>query len=292
MVRPPRDPDDDPKLTSDGRIDPARLDVAVKPRRKRKARNRPQPSEELRQAEAAMEKRSLARPHPPGVILEAAGFDEEHWTAPHSDSDLWTLQLAVAFGTRSRAVLYTFMRQLEKLCGRDIWDEETQQWRLDEHEYSAALAMVNTVKPKDEMQAALAAQMVAVHMMQMKCSARALRYDTDTQTTAVAAKLARTFTLQLEALQSLQGKKRTARQSIKVSKETHHHQHIHVHRDRGAEENDAQPQEPGAATVEGRAALPGPREGHGEVVPFPRDEGKEGVPETRGSESRRSKGKG
>lgn len=27
------------------------------------------------------------------VMLEPAGFDNEHWTPPHSDPDLWVLQL-------------------------------------------------------------------------------------------------------------------------------------------------------------------------------------------------------
>lgn len=276
MTRPPRDPDDDITRTRDGRIDPARLDVADKPKRKkrrRKARNRPEPSAELRSAELAMEKRALARPHPPGVICEPAGFDEEHWTAPHNDRDLWTLQLAEAFGTRSLAVINTFMQQLEKLCGKNIWDEEAYQWRLDEHEFSAAVAMVSTVRPKNEMEAALAAQMVAVHLMQMKCSARALKYENDTQTAAVAGKLARTFTLQIESLQSLQGKKRTARQSIKVQKETHHHQHMHWHREGAESEGRPQATEGGelrharTCEPEERPSLPSPDEG-GEVVPI------------------------
>ena len=217
-------------LPHGNRLNPSSLDVTEKPEKKRKARHRPEPSSELRGTEAALEKRAYSRPIPPGVMLEPAGYDEEYWTSPHSDRELWTLQLADAFGTRSQAVFITFMRQLEGLCDKSMWDEEVQQWHLDEHEYSAALAMVSTVKPKNEMEAALAAQMVAVHMMQMKLSARAIRYEADTQTAAVAGKLARTFNDQLRVLQEIQGKKRTTRQSIKVSKETHHHQHVHVHR--------------------------------------------------------------
>ena len=78
------------------------------------------------------------------------------------------------------AVINTFMRQLEKLCDLKMWDEEAGQWRLDEHEFSAAIAIVNATKPANELEAAHAAQMVAVHLLQMKCAARALKYDSDT----------------------------------------------------------------------------------------------------------------
>ena len=274
MVRPPRDPDDLASLKSDGRLDPAKVDAGQRPKRKRKLRNRPDPPAELREWERAAEKRMLARPYPPNVMLEPAGFDEEHWTSPHSDNSLWTLQLADAFGTRSQAVFVTFMRQLEALCGKSHWDDQARQWRLDEQEYSAALAIVNSVKPRNETEACLAAQMVAIHMLTMKVTARALKYEYDTRTSAAAGKLARTFTLQLEALQSLRGGKRTARQSIKVSKETHHHQHIHVHRGEGG--SDGQPHGPRAAPVDQCVALPSPEPG-GEALPLPGDEGQGAV---------------
>jgi len=252
----------------DGLIDPATLDAAAKPRRKRPTRNRPAPADELRDWEGAAERRALARPYPPGVMLEAAGMDEECWTAPHNDSGLWMLQLADAFGTRSQAVIATFMRQLEALCGPDHWDEDAKQWRLDENLFSAAIAIVNSVKPRNEMEAALAAQMVAIHLLTMKVSDRALRYDCDTRTAATAAKLARAFTEQLEALKRLRQRGRTAKQSITVRKELH--QHIHYHRGEG--ESDGQPHERGAAPADERPALPSP-EPSGEPLPMPRDEG-------------------
>src|SRR3546814_13137920 len=86
----------------------------------------------------------------------------------------------------------------------------------------------------------LAAQMVATHLLTMKVGARALRYDYDTRTAASYAKLAKAFAMQTDAMQGLKGRKRTARQSIKVTRESHHHQHIHVHR--GPEQNDGQSQ--------------------------------------------------
>jgi hypothetical protein len=264
--------DPDKPIPQDGRVNPAALDVTAKPKRKRRARNRPKPSLELSQWAAGAEVRAHSRPHPPGIILEPAGFDKEHWTSPHSDPDLWTLQLAEAFGTRSRAVISTFMSQLAALCGEKEWDDEARQWRLDENEYSAALAMVSSIKPKSEMEAALAAQMVAIHLLQMKVAARAIKFDYDTKTAAVAGKLARTFTMQLDSLQRLRGRQKTTRQSIRVTKELH--QHVHYHR--GDVGTHGQPQATPAVQPEELPALPSPDEG-GEVVPLASRRGKKSV---------------
>lgn len=265
MTRPPRDPDDMNYHTKDGRLDPAKADVANRPKRRRRNRKLPDPPPELREWEKEAEKRLYARPIPPNIILEPAGFDEERWTAPHSDTELWTLQLADAFGTRSRAVIATFMRQLEALCRPDHWDDEAKQWRLDEHEYSAMLGIIASTKPRNELEAAQVAQIVAIHLLTMKVAARAIKYEYDTRTAAVAAKLARTFTLQVETFRSGRRRKPAARQTITVRKETH--QHVHYHDNRGAIENERQPYGRAIAAADKRAALPSPDES-GNVLPL------------------------
>ena len=251
-------------IPNDGQLDPTSIDVAARKPRKRKARNRPAPPPELVEWAEGAEKRLLARPYPPGIMLEPAGLNKEHWTSPHADVGLWQDQLGEAFGTRSKAVITLFLRQLEALCSEDQWDEESKQWRLDENEFSAALAMVNAIKPKNEMEAALAAQMVSVHLMQMKCAARAIRFEHDDKTATVAAKLARTFVMQMQALQALRGRSKTVRQSIKVRKELH--QHVHYHR--GADKTDGQPQATPAGQSEELSTLPSSDE-TGNVVPLP-----------------------
>lgn len=264
------------KDMQDGRIDPAKLDAAVNPRRRRRKRNRPEPAAELRDWEGAADERAHARSYPPGIMLEPAGYGEEIWTAPHSDDSLWTLQLADAFGTRSRAVISTFLSQLEALCGHSHWDDEAKQWRLDENQFSAALAIVNSVQPRNEMEAALAAQMVAMHLLTMKVSAYAIKHEYDTRTAAAAGKLARTFTLQMEALRSLRGEKRETHQSISVTKELH--QHVHYHRGEG--ESEGQPHEQPATIVDQCTALPSPEPG-GESVPLPSRERQDTMPDAR-----------
>lgn len=265
---------DDPNhLDKSGRLKPENLDAA-KRLKHRRARNRKAPADELEVWAKAAEKRAHARPYPPGIMLEPAGLDDEHWTAPHNDDGLWSLQLADAFGTRSQAVFKTFLAQLEKLTGKSYWDEDAKQWRLDENELSASLAIINASKPRNEIEACQAAQMVAVHLLTMKAGAYAIQHHYDHRSALVVAKLANAFSGQIVAMQSLKGKRQTARQSIKVNRESHHHQHIHVHR--GAGENKEQAHEPTdrkpAQIDDDRALVRGQKSG-GNVVPLSRDEG-------------------
>lgn len=261
--------DDNGAISKGGDIDPATVDVSNRPRRK--ARNRPDPPPELREWETKAEQRLLNRPFPPHVILEPAGFDQEHWTSPHNDLALWTLQLADAFGTRSQAVLSLFMSQLESLCGRGVWDDDANQWRMQESELSAILALVNAFRPRNEPEAMLAAQMVATHLLTMKVGARALRYDYDTRTASAYAKLAKAYAMQTDAMQGMKGKRRTTRQTITVKKELH--QSVHYHDHRRGKQNQRRPHEPSDGTAaeitDQRATVRGKNAG-GVVVPLSR----------------------
>lgn len=261
---PPADPGRTVSQSDDGRLNPKTLDLA-KPKRTRR-RKLPSPPAEVEVWGKAAEKRARARPYPPGVILEPAGMDAEHMTAPHGDTGLWSLQLGEAFGTRSRAVLETFMQQLKALCGQSHWDEEAKRWRIDEHEFSALLAIINAAKPRNEIEAMLVAQMAAIHLLQMKVTARAIKYDDDTRTAETAAKLAKAFALQFQTLREAKGRRRTVRQQIKVSRETHHHQHVHVHRGEGV--SDAQAHEPRPGEPPESQALQGTEPG-GQVLRLP-----------------------
>lgn len=274
-------------MPRDGLMDPQQSDVA-KPKRKRprKLRGRADPPIDLIAYKTGAEKRVKARPTHPMIMLEPTGFDREAMVPLFNDERLHDLMLADAFGTRSYAVMSTFLQQLETLCCERWWDEEAQQWRLNEPTFNTILALVGSIKPKNEMEAAFAAQMAAVHMLSMKVSARAIRYEYDTKTVHAAGKLARTFVMQMQELRAMRGKTKSTRQNIKVSRETHHHQHIHVHREAG--ENDGQshaPSEPvcrnpAAITIDDRDALPGADEG-GRVVPLPSRARPRAVPDAR-----------
>lgn len=249
-------------------IDPKLVNVAERKTRKRR-RVAPEPSAELLAGKDRALKRARSRPLSPGVMFEPRGKGEGFLiTSPHSDFELWELQVADAFGTRSQSIMRTFLSQLKALVPEG-WDAQAERWKPHETELNAALAMVADVQPRNVREAALAAQMVAVHWMQMRLSAAALNrggivMDKDA---ALASKLARTFTMQLDTLDRIRGKRRTAKQSIKVTKESH--QHVHYHDHRGGKEKDGQSLGRPAGIVDQRPALRCQDEG-GEVVPLPR----------------------
>src|SRR6476659_5070208 len=83
------------------------------------------------------------------------------------NEDHWVALLFDAFGTRSQATFRTFMCQLAELCSTD-WNKAEEAWHPSEDELIAAVQIVRSTKPRNEAEACLAAQMVAVHAMQMK----------------------------------------------------------------------------------------------------------------------------
>lgn len=123
-------------------IDPKAQDVATKFRRRRN-RKQPEPRPELKTGEDRALARALKRPIPPGVMYEYDGRNGEGHYAPtsvHSDLNIWHLQLADAFATRSQSVISAFMDNLQRLCGLE-WDKGIG-WKPNETEMNAALAMV------------------------------------------------------------------------------------------------------------------------------------------------------
>jgi len=256
-------------------IDPRRMDAAKSRKRRRKDRTLPDPPENLKAGKAAARAFADTLPLMPGLMEEARPDGRPKLVAPHNDHELWELQLVQAFGTRSRALLGTFLEQLWKLCPQ-VWDADFRQWKVDETEWNALVALVADHQPENSAQAALAAQMAATHMLMMRLSAQALNrghsiYEADA---ALASKLARTFAIQCEAMQALKGKSRTANQSIHVHKETH--QHVHHHggggnfgrQSHGPAESGRTIEASEAVWSEGpvRQSLPGPsREGQGTV---------------------------
>lgn len=253
-------------------IDPVREDVAARPRRRRH-RDRPEPSPLMRADKPKALAQALKRPHAPAIMFEREG-DGYIATAPHSDDDLWDLQIARAFGTRSQSVMREFLIQLEALCTR-AWDDQDRAWKPNESEFTAILSMVNDLQPRNTAEAGLAAQIVLLHLMVMRLGKQALNSGgmIMERDAALTGKLARTYAMLMDTYQGLRGKRRTSRQTIKVSKELH--QHVHYHDHRGSQGNDGQSHGRGEAGAEkfepadDCPALPGADEG-GRVVPLPR----------------------
>jgi len=227
----------------------------------------------------------------PGVAIEVEKVTEFGYqlASPHSDTGAWQAMICDALGTRSEATAQTFLYHLAELCSQN-WHPSHGgggEWCPDERELNMILSFVAGIKPKNEMEAALAAQMVAVHLMQMRLSARALASGhVLVEDAAIAGKLARTFAMQIDALSRLKGKRSSSKQTITVRQEKHVHHHQHVHIEGGGSETGDQPHasaDPieGARSVEQRPALPRP-DAQGAVVPLRRDEREASLPDARG----------
>lgn len=257
------------------------VDPDKKPRH-RKRRGLPPPPDFLKAGEAKADAALRRLPASPGILLEPAKKGRG-WvnSAPHSDWLLWDTQLHEAFGTRSRSLVKVFLDQLKGLVATNWASEgETNDWKPNETELNAVLALVADIKPKNATEAALAAQMVAVHLVTMNLARDAFNHGSMVmeKSASLMGKLARTYTMQLETLRLLRGgKKPTIRQAITVKRETHYHQHVHDHRAAseagGVHENEGQPYEAeGTRTIEGSATLRGEEPG-GDVVPITRNAG-------------------
>jgi hypothetical protein len=220
---------------------------------------KPRLSRQQRQRAQEAEERLWDRPIHPGVALAQR---EGRWEpeSPWADEDeaAWHALVFDALGTRSQAVVSAFIANLQALVGE--W-HDGQRWRPDENALTAALSMVATAKPQNELEAALCAQMVAVHLLTMRVAGQALGNGyVEPRSAIMTAKLALTFARQSEALAKVQGRVRA--QEITVRYERHEHRHFHdekhVHvRDGGSGEIRDQAHEP-CLEAEKRPALPGP----------------------------------
>jgi hypothetical protein len=218
-----------------------------------------------------------------GVVLTPSDGCDYAVGPPHGDHAGWEARIRSAFSAHRLSTAIAFLDQLTSLCTIS-YDRGSGQWKPSEIELNFALGIIDSIRPRNQMEAALAAQMVAVHFMQMRMSSRMLgeqdigSRDANAREAAVAGKLARTFAMQMDTLNRIRGR-RTARQSIKVKKELHQHVHYHDHRgDRGsgAEPQAAIPVRQGASVSPERTALPGQDE-TGCVVSLPRRQRKAGV---------------
>lgn len=144
-------------------------------RRLRKAAQKPPMPANLEPIAAKARERHKKRHANPGVAIEKVTVHGYRLASPHSDTEAWQAMVCDALGTRSEATALQFLFQLTQLC-EQVWhpDDETGggEWVPDECELNMILNMVSSIKPRNEMEAALAAQMVAVHLMTMSVAER------------------------------------------------------------------------------------------------------------------------
>ena len=224
-----------------------------------------------------------------GIIREA---DNTMSISPtHADTEGFALMLNEAFGTVSNSFTGTSMVALEWMTRQRGVGQANDTTSLN-----AGLAMMGAIDPQDELEAALAMQMVGCHSLGVEMLARARQersVDLTAQYANLAVKLQRTFAAQIEALARLRG---GANQSVRV-------EHVHVHDGgqaivgnvgapggeggRGRRKKRGQPD----ATEEfsRQPALRSPN-AIGESVPVAGGVGPEAMPDARRDQSRRAAG--
>jgi hypothetical protein len=126
------------------------------------------------------------------------------------------LKMIATMGTKSCAAAELLIGQILSLTGFGV-DRDKMIDRANQ-----AFSMINNIDPQDDVEAMLAAQMVAVHLMSMDCAIKAL---SDTVTFEgkelnlnYSSKLMRTFTNQIATLDKHRGK---GQQKMTV-------EHVHV----------------------------------------------------------------
>ena len=200
------------------------------------------------------------------------------WDCPYSDHDRarWWALLFEVFGTRQAAVVDVFFSQLQLIVPK-TWQAESG-WITDEKEMRTLFSIIASLKPRNEAEAAYAAQLCALHISAMKLGqAIGSSWGGDARTVAVLNKTVRAYGDGLLNFQRLRGRGLKTVQVIKV--ETHRHDHKHIHLE-GDGKIGGQPHATGAPLLEAGAEMPGPDEVR-TVLPVPGCQGDASVPNAR-----------
>ncbi len=246
---------------------------------------------ELTDREAAQRDRqraaNLERPErPEAKFVRKTVGDKTNITitaADHQDDKLHSAAMMEAFGTRSLPFLNDTMDNINRVLARGGIPTEQQ--------YNAALAILASVEPQNELEATLASQIVAANECAFRCMRGMLgsdMVDHHRMYGDLANKFMRTVTAQVEALAKL---RRGGEQVVK---------YIHVHeggqavvagtinQQRGVANGGSGEQPYGAEAAPGSAALPCP-DAAWNGVPIPCDAERE-VQDPRWEESRSAEG--
>ncbi len=224
----------------------------------------------------------VARPCSPRILIERLGDNSWRFSSPYDSADLpdWEALLFQAFGTRSSAIMNHFLSSFHSMVGDGVWNEKRRYWMPDQDEFDAVVAIVASLKPENEAQAAHAAQLAALHLSAMRLSRQATASNPDPRAVAILTKTVRAYGEGMQRLARVQGKiqPRQVNQTIEV--------HYHDHRDQrvqiangiagGVPSNGGRPQRTERGATIQRAALPSPDES-GSTVPIASRGGQEGV---------------
>lgn len=228
------------------------------------------------------------RRRPVSVVMKEEGGNLTV-DCPHDDPVGHRIRLFDALGSRSDAFISTQLGVLEHACRPR---ETERSIEGGAKHLNAALAIVDAVRPENELEAALAVQMAQSHALSTEIMGLARHTDSISHMQTyvlLAAKLQRGFAAQIDTLARMRGK---GQQTVRV-------EHVTVEQGAQAIIGDVHhhPRGPGMQTkIEGQshahtadnatAALPGPNP-LGAPVPATGREKQEAVPDARRDKPRR-----
>ena len=168
-------------------------------------------SPEERAAVASNRRRKAAQPK---VRLNAALTETNtlRIAIEHADKDAALMLLAEALGTADDDFIDGLIRQLAQTNTRD--------GKIDLTAFKLMVSVIKGIKPQDQLEFMLAAQMAAIHQVAMTLAARLNQAKkTEPQDIAALNKFARTFATQLEALKRYRtgGEQKVTVQHVSVS---------------------------------------------------------------------------
>jgi hypothetical protein len=178
-----------------------------------------QPAERTIDAPEGLGSSSVARPErraprrrtPVRAKVTSTKYGCRSFSSPLGHDPEFRAGLAQALGTVSPDFLEASLHQLTKAVAHCDAPEGGAEMELN-----AALALVQAIKPTNELEAALSLQIAATHQLGMEMMARVRRGATTTSTTVyggLAAKLLRAFAAQVEVLERL---RRGGQQTVTV----------------------------------------------------------------------------
>ncbi len=206
-------------------------------------------------------------------------------TVDHPEPQMGQVLFADSIGTGDHVFAQGLLLQLSHVArtGKE----------LTTHDLNTMLATVHAIGPRDATEALLASQMAAIHHATMTAARRLNHSETITQQDSASnmlAKLARTFTAQIEALKRYRS---TGEQNVRV---THQHVNVSAHQavvginpgGGGTHEKASQSHAPGATPAPSPTDAAGPALlGYEQTLPMPLPgAGSEGllrVPHARGA---------
>jgi hypothetical protein len=127
----------------------------------------------------------------------------------HADVRGWVFRLEDTFGTSGTAFASAQLDHMIRAC-------QDSAGKIDGNKLNSMLAVIDGIRPENELQAMIAVQMALTHSMALDTLRRAQSVDQIPQVDSagsLAVKLLRTFTMQVEALTKLQ---RGGEQIVKV----------------------------------------------------------------------------